>query len=118
MGESNVCGEYLEHGTCQDNKCICNPSRYGLRCEFEQPCTVLEIGPRSEGFTDLNNKTFASKYYYTPTNPFDNERHHRPMYLSAPNGKSTDKNLDAIVFTGRRWVVTNTDMMPRLAYPW
>ena len=116
--KSNVCGEYLEHGMCQDNQCICNPSRYGLRCDFEQPCTVLEIDPRSEGFTDLNNKTFASKYYYTPPNPFDNERHHRPMYLSAPNGKSNDKNLDAIVFTGRRWVVTNTDMMPRLVYPW
>lgn len=114
--EETFCGESMSLGTCIDNKCVCTEGRYGLRCEFEQPCSSLEVNPRSEGF--IGNRVFASKYYYSS----DSLLYHRPIYTSVP-GENIDAALssqsvpiykdlsggdvDTIMFRGRRWTLTS-----------
>ena len=60
---ANFCGEY---GSCvkpgkKYDQCICNKEegRYGLRCEYSEPCQVVE----AEGFSKEGGGLFTSKYY-------------------------------------------------------
>jgi len=103
--EENFCGESSSHGTCVEfNECTCAEGRYGLRCEFEEPCSVLEVDPRSEGF--VGNRAFASKYYLAP----GYGRYDRPVYtsdLSENSYRPVGDGVDFISFIGRRWVVTS-----------
>eukprot|EP00984_Skeletonema_dohrnii_P022937 scaffold12054_cov112-Skeletonema_dohrnii-CCMP3373.AAC.4 len=58
----NFCGDY---GSCvpagKYDQCICNEEkgRYGLRCEYSEPCQVVE----AEGFSKEGGGQFTSKYY-------------------------------------------------------
>eukprot|EP00984_Skeletonema_dohrnii_P005759 scaffold2037_cov87-Skeletonema_dohrnii-CCMP3373.AAC.1 len=52
----NFCGEF---GSCSSNQCMCNDGYYGLRCEYPEPCHMLE----AEGFAKDGGGLFASKYY-------------------------------------------------------
>jgi hypothetical protein len=99
LDKQNFCGKY---GKCESNKCNCDDDRYGLRCEFEEPCNVLEVDPRSKGF--VGNKVFASRYDRSLVNDlFD-----RPVYTSTLD--AGDDVTDVIWFNGRRWVVTSGDL--------
>ena len=115
--KETFCGEHLSRGTCMDNTCNCIEG-YGLRCEFNEPCSSLEVDPRSKGF--VGNRVFASKYYYS----FD--LYHRPTYTSVPGENintvakftgshwlpiytsETEEDVDTLMFVGRRWVLTSS----------
>ncbi len=105
--EDNFCGESLSQGTCVENRCSCVESRFGLRCEFDLPCPLLEVDPRSVGF--VGNRAFASKYYLSDVT---SKQYYRPIYTS---DSDSSENIDIIMFTGRRWVVTSADSFQYLA---
>ena len=89
-------------GECYDGICQCEEGWFGIRCEFHEPCTSLEMDIRFPGFEDTRewSKTFD-------VFKVDNEPvyvYNRPMYASEPKpGK-----FDIVVFTGRRWMATHT----------
>ncbi len=65
---SNVddfCGDY---GQCvlpeeaEFDRCLCDGSHYGLRCEYSRPCETLEVYQRDD-FPKEDGGQFASKYY-------------------------------------------------------
>jgi hypothetical protein len=99
VGKENFCGETSLYGKCESNKCSCDSDRYGLRCEFEKPCHVLEVDPRSKGF--VGNRVFASRYNWSS----GNKLYDRPFYTNTSD--AADDVIDIIWFNGRRWVVTS-----------
>ena len=40
-------------GECVNNQCVCEESRYGLNCEFEEPCPFIEIDTSTISFPGL-----------------------------------------------------------------
>ena len=102
IGKENFCGESSSHGKCESNKCNCDGDRYGLRCEYDIPCQVLEVDPRSKGF--MGNREFASRYNWSS----DDELFDRPVYMNTSD--SREGVTDIIWFNGRRWVVTSVGL--------
>ncbi len=61
------------HGACMPagksvnvDRCSCDKGYYGLRCEYIEPCQVLEVSPRDVSFPSFPKefgKFFASTYY-------------------------------------------------------
>ena len=91
INKGNFCGE--------SSLCSCYCDR---RCEFEQPCSVLEVDPKSMGF--VGNRVFASRYNRSS----GNELFHRPVYTNTSD--AVDDVSDFIWFNRRRWVVTSGDL--------
>ncbi len=60
----NFCGD---HGECspdgEPKPCSCYGGYFGLRCEYIQPCQVLEVSQRDGNFPKGVSGYFASKYY-------------------------------------------------------
>ena len=89
-------------GVCSDGLCECEEGWFGMRCEFHEPCTSLEMDIRFAGFEDTRewSKTFEIFHLGNETV----YSYHRPIYAHEPSpGK-----FDLIVFTGRRWMATHT----------
>ncbi|KAL9187613.1 hypothetical protein ACHAXT_005991 [Thalassiosira profunda] len=104
--KSNFCGETSSYGTCVENTCVCADGRYGLRCEFEEPCDALELDPRSNGI--VGNQTFASTLYRLEGADVNN----RPIYTSSLQDVT---NIDILMFNGRRWIITDVGSLPLVA---
>ena len=45
------------------DQCMCNDGYYGLRCEYSEPCQIVEVNRRDEGFAKGGGGQFTSKYY-------------------------------------------------------
>eukprot|EP00984_Skeletonema_dohrnii_P003663 scaffold1261_cov78-Skeletonema_dohrnii-CCMP3373.AAC.3 len=109
----NFCGEY---GVCQAEKydgheCKCDPGRYGLRCEYE-PCKRLGI-ESGEGFVKRggpNHSYFASKYYLLE----GGEAYNRPVYTNLGENQTFSDDVDFILFTGVRWILSYKSLFPEL----
>ena len=43
-------GSCSSAGNCVDNQCICDETRYGLNCEFEEPCPLIEVDTSTAEF--------------------------------------------------------------------
>lgn len=95
-------------GTCQDNQCVCDKGRFGIRCEFNYPCPHLQIDFRTPPFP-MDFGQLASQYdlllnaQNRPVQVYD-----KPVYVF----EHLDAGFfDVILFQGRRWVLTNTDLL-------
>jgi hypothetical protein len=124
-----LCGQHGERiiGDKDKHKCKCNPGRYGLRCESSELCDRLEIDPPGDqGFVKTggtNSTYFASTYYRLE----GAETYNRPVYTSLlGNNQDYDVNLggnemlsnetdiDIILFTGVRWILTYKSLFPEM----
>jgi len=94
------------HGTCKHNECECEEGKYGLRCEFDAPCPYLQIDFRTRPFpTDFGVIPYTFDILVdTEDKPV--EVYHRPVYVYESDGF-----FDVILFQGRRWVLTNSDLL-------
>ena len=95
------------HGRCNDNKCVCDEGHYGLRCEFDAPCPHLQIDFRTMPFpsSDYGPIPYTFDILLRSDN-YPVEVYHRPVYVY-----NSDGFFDIILFQGRRWVLTNSDLL-------
>uniref|UniRef100_A0A7S4INK8 EGF-like domain-containing protein n=1 Tax=Odontella aurita TaxID=265563 RepID=A0A7S4INK8_9STRA len=113
-------GECSKVGTCVHNMCVCNEGRYGLNCEFEEPCESLAVDTATGAFPgpeEWSNK-FAVLYEGDDGNDAnstaataDGKRrrkkakvYERPVY-SREYGNGTHH---VVMFTGRRWILAES----------
>jgi hypothetical protein len=93
-------------GQCIDNECECNDGKFGLRCEFDAPCPRIQIDFRTRPFpTDFG----IIPYYFdilVDASDYPVEVYHRPVYVF-----ESDCFFDIILSQGRRWVLTNSDLL-------
>lgn len=105
------------HGSCQDDRCVCNPGRMGQYCEAEEPeCSFMGLDLRTKSavanipggyffyqheFQDLD--VLLSALLPNATLRFFG----RKIYIPFSFGLSvTDESIaNWIAFTGRRWVI-------------
>jgi hypothetical protein len=102
---NDFCGK---HGVCENNACVCYDERYGLRCEFQAPCSSLAIDERNLGF--VSSRTFGREY----TQLEDFQVYNRPVYtspISLEDEEESDDIIDIMIFTGNRWVLTSTSAL-------
>eukprot|EP00984_Skeletonema_dohrnii_P019471 scaffold9308_cov133-Skeletonema_dohrnii-CCMP3373.AAC.3 len=114
--------------------CKCNKKGYIVPCTYSERCQRLEIGPRDMSFekTSGTSSYFASTFYLLE----GAEAYNRPVYTSLPvlvNNQDEDVNLgenqvrlvenqtlsnvtdiDIIVFTGARWILSHKSLFPGL----
>lgn len=89
-------------GSCSDAVCECDEGWFGLRCEFHEPCTTLEMDVRFDGFVDHRDWSMQYEIFTLDGDPI--YAYNRPIFVSEPKpGK-----FDVVVFTGRRWMATHT----------
>lgn len=96
------------HGSCEEGEdilCKCDDGHYGLNCEF-QACPILEIDSQFEGF--LGDRDWSSRYEVLRVLNETVQVYGRPVYI---NETTRDGNVDIIMFTGRRWVVTHSGLL-------
>jgi len=139
MPIDDVCrGHVYPRGGDEDNlhSCKCKRKRYHLECTYSERCQRLEIGPGDMGFekTSGTNSSsyFASTFYLLK----GANAYNRPVYTSLPvlgNNQDEDVNLgenqvrlgenqtlinvtdiDIIVFTGARWILSRKSLFPGL----
>jgi hypothetical protein len=100
-GDNGSCGQ-----TIDTNKCQCDEGYYGLRCEFQDPCSVLTTDERTEVF--LGTREWSSSYeILRQSNGNLVEAYSRPVFVS----EYSEGLYDIILYTGRRWVVTYSDFL-------
>ena len=116
MGSDDECNG---RGTCSDGACDCEEGYFGLRCEFLEPCLSMAMDARTDGF--LGTRPWSDSFellqvaaamdeeddYSESTALVPLEVYHRPVYLN----EYEEGKFDLIFFTGRRWVVTNSDSL-------
>ena len=78
-----------------------NSSRYGLNCEFTDPCPILTVNQNTNPFGQ-GVRWFPSEFRLVP----NLEIYHRPVYY----GQVQEDFMDVIFFTGRRWVMVSTQL--------
>uniref|UniRef100_A0A7S4N2V1 EGF-like domain-containing protein n=1 Tax=Odontella aurita TaxID=265563 RepID=A0A7S4N2V1_9STRA len=92
-------------GACTNNRCVCDKGRYGTRCEYEKPCTTIEVDTSAEGFRGVQSKK------YSVLNREDEDEtkvlvYGRPVFIGASSNGGGP--VDLIFFTGRRWLLTKS----------
>jgi len=92
-------------GSCEENACQCDDGFYGLQCEFEDPCNTLAIDEQFSGF--LGTRDWSTKYNLLQIEDQTVDVYDHPVYIN-----EYDEGLfDVIMFTGRRWVATYSDLL-------
>ena len=76
-----------------------NSSRYGLNCEFTNPCENLTVNKNTNEFGE-GFRRFPSEFRLVP----ELEIYHRPVYY----GRIREGHV--ILFTGRRWVMISIQL--------
>ena len=98
-------------GQCVSNACVCDEGRFGLNCQYEKPCETVEVDTSKEPFVGDWSETFDLIQLAVPRIEADKYRIHsvkvydRPVYSSHHD----DGSYHLILFTGRRWVLINSD---------
>jgi len=109
----NFCGE---HGTCQPSgeadfdRCLCESSYFGLRCEYPQPCDEVEVNLRDEDFSKDGGGQYASKYYRLE----GAATYYFPVYTSRGENQSFSNGTDFILYTGERWIMSYKNLFSGL----
>lgn len=93
-------------GRCVDNECVCDEGKYGLRCEFDAPCPHLQIDFRTRPFPPDFGPIPYNFDILLDSDDYPVEVYHRPIYVYESDGF-----FDVILFQGRRWVLTNSDLL-------
>jgi len=99
---NEIQGECLGRGTCSDAVCECDEGNFGIRCEFYEPCEVLEIDIRFDGFRDTREWSTTFDIFELEDVPI--YAYNRPVYVN----ERKPSEFDIVVFTGRRWMATHT----------
>lgn len=98
-------------GQCVSNTCVCNEDRFGINCQYEKPCDTVEVDTSKEPFVGDWSEIFDLLQLALPRIEADKYRIHsikvydRPVYSS----QHDDGSFHLILFTGRRWVLINSD---------
>lgn len=100
-------GECQGHGTCRtsDAVCVCEEDRLGSRCEFEPACPILEMDVRFAGFED--EREWSREFEIFEVDGETVYAYNLPVYVH----EYKPGHFDLIVFTGRRWMATHTDVL-------
>lgn len=104
------------YGECVLNRCICNKGRFGLNCEFEDPCPYLSEDQRLEPvpirtFWDIDSSGF--ELLRLPEDRLVTV-YHRPVYVTEYSS-GTKSGLAVLLYTGRRWVLTEKHFFSKLS---
>jgi hypothetical protein len=103
-GDQNECGG---HGSFGNEKCECKAGRFGLNCEFVEPCESLALDIRREGFLSEGTRELPSSYDIFRTKSNETmEVYDRPVFF---NNKNNQGRFAIIMFVGRRWVLFEKD---------
>mmetsp|Transcript_56858 Transcript_56858/g.169718 ORF Transcript_56858/g.169718 Transcript_56858/m.169718 type:complete len:854 (+) Transcript_56858:1622-4183(+) len=97
-------GACSEVGTCSGNVCSCGEGRYGLNCEFKEPCYHLAVDTSRGGFPGQEewSKDFQILYHRDIVKKA--KAYERPIYTNEyENGMH-----HVIMFTGRRWILADS----------
>ena len=97
---------------CQEGQCVCSPEWFGLSCEFEAPCETMEVDEQFGIFADTRPRSTEYSLLRAEENSRIVTLHQRPIYAS---DKTSDGTIDLIFFTGRRWVLSNTNRFGEFA---
>ena len=94
-------------GYCVDNRCICKEGRFGLSCEYLDPCNELHVYGGEPGFSAHPNGTlsFTNKFLLvkTPTGSIVTVKN-KPVY-----SQEIDRTHHVLMFfNGLRWVLTSS----------
>jgi len=111
--EDDFCGD---QGKCSKagkkfDQCLCNNGYYGLRCEYSEPCQVVE----AEGFSKEGGGQFTSKYYRLEDAVGSHvDTYYHPVYTSLGGNESLSNGTDFVFFTGERWIMSYKYLFPDL----
>jgi len=93
-------------GVCKDDSCVCNEGYFGLKCEFGEPCDTLATDIRFGVFR--GNREWSTEFDILKS---ENDEivvsYNRPVYYKSYK----DGVIDIVMFVGRRWVVTSSEML-------
>mmetsp|Transcript_29784 Transcript_29784/g.50793 ORF Transcript_29784/g.50793 Transcript_29784/m.50793 type:complete len:1440 (-) Transcript_29784:34-4353(-) len=92
------------------DQCMCNDGYYGLRCEYSEPCQIVEVNRRDEGFAKEGGGQFTSKYYRLE----NVDTYYHPVYTSLGGNESLTNGTDFVFFTGERWIMSYKYLFPDL----
>mmetsp|Transcript_8639 Transcript_8639/g.25926 ORF Transcript_8639/g.25926 Transcript_8639/m.25926 type:complete len:1292 (-) Transcript_8639:17-3892(-) len=94
-------------GRCVDNKCVCDPGRYGLSCEFGEPCQYISVDSEFGVFPGATKwaESYSILHHCNGNHPKVNV-YNRPVYIS---DHGTESSIQVILFTGRRWALTTAE---------
>lgn len=95
--------ECYGRGSCSDAVCECDQGWYGLRCEFHEPCTDLEVDVRFDGFEDA--REWSTSYTILKNGEDTVTAYSHPVYIGVENPD------DVLAFTGRRWMATYAQLL-------
>eukprot|EP00526_Cylindrotheca_closterium_P003066 CAMPEP_0113602058 /NCGR_PEP_ID=MMETSP0017_2-20120614/554_1 /TAXON_ID=2856 /ORGANISM="Cylindrotheca closterium" /LENGTH=1493 /DNA_ID=CAMNT_0000510381 /DNA_START=144 /DNA_END=4625 /DNA_ORIENTATION=- /assembly_acc=CAM_ASM_000147 len=99
--DASFCGA-PDRGECVNNRCACKNGWYGRRCEFKEPCEMIEFTDPERDIID--GRKFATQYnrmYNDQGQPV--EIYGRPVY----EGTIADVSTNQVFFNGLRWVLTS-----------
>ena len=98
-----------EHGACIHNECVCNDDRFGLFCEYEQPCEILSQDERTAPLPAVMGVSL-------PTNNYELMRYsngdlvqlnNKPVFISTTYFDERNQvGSMLLLFFGRRWAIT------------
>ena len=99
-------------GACIDNICRCVPERFGISCEFSQPCSNVEIDVRQEPFFSYSSEyEILEKLESYEDSSEWLQLYEKPVYAYETNGV-----CDILFFVGRRWVATKSTKLNDFTY--
>ena len=95
--QDDDCGGF---GVCDGavNKCVCDPGRYGYRCEFNfaTSCGHVRLDERFDTIFPSIRRV-ASEYVRLPSQAIS---YHRPIFYN-------NETQDVLLFIGMRWAITH-----------
>jgi len=95
------------HGFCDNAVCQCdNDDRFGLSCEFAQPCSMLSVDRSGDEF--VSTRDWATSYATFDVAGDMVVAYDRPVYIH-DNGEG---DYDVLAYTGRRWGLTSSQTFP------
>jgi len=103
-------GACAQVGTCSANgdRCNCYEGRYGLNCEFEEPCRHIAIDTSRKRFLALEeeDEEWSDEFrtLYQEDNVTKAKAYERPVFTNEyENGTH-----HVIMYTGRRWILLDS----------
>ena len=94
----DICGE----GTCVNNRCECDQDSYGFLCNLQVPCTTIAIDDLHSEFTGTRDWTKSFEIMEGI------DVYYHPVYIH----EYETGLYEIMLFSGRRWAVTYSDLMP------
>jgi len=110
-----TCGSGNCNGPCHNDRCICDDSQFGERCEFDDVCPAIGIDSRTRSFSStfifLSETFIRLDYRDESTNTTTPVRvNHRPVYIDEYVTDYPHLH-ELVMFNGRRWMIMDSNRL-------